>query len=38
VPAVLAWRNLYNLYHLLNHHFGERYAAAVDAVLRRLAQ
>jgi fructosamine-3-kinase len=29
-------RDLYNLYHLLNHlnHFGERYGEAVDAVLR----
>jgi fructosamine-3-kinase len=32
-----ARRDLYNLYHLLNHlnHFGERYGAAVDAVLRQ---
>jgi fructosamine-3-kinase len=33
-------RDLYNLYHLVNHlnHFGERYGAAVDAVLRRYAE
>jgi fructosamine-3-kinase len=33
-------RDLYNLYHLLNHlnHFGERYGPAVDATLRRYVE
>jgi fructosamine-3-kinase len=33
-------RDLYNLYHLVNHlnHFGERYGAAVDALLRRYVE
>jgi fructosamine-3-kinase len=35
-----ARRDLYNLYHLVNHlnHFGERYGPSVDAVLRRYAE